>query len=134
MTHRLLPVRLAPGDDLRGALARLLAERGTDSAFVLSGIGSLSVARLRLAGRDEVLERREDLELLTLTGTLSGDGPHLHASVATAEGRVIGGHVADGCLVRTTAEILLAVLPAGKLARVPDARTGYAELVVRARS
>jgi predicted DNA-binding protein with PD1-like motif len=130
MTPRFLPLRLQPGDDLRLALADALSSRGADSAFVLSGIGSLAVAHLRPAGRDQVIELQEDLELLTLAGTLSADGPHLHATVATSEGRVVGGHVGPGCTVRTTAEVLVAVLPPGELGRAHDARTGYAELVV----
>ena len=42
-----------------------------------------------------------------------------------------GGHVAPGCIVRTTAEVLLALLPDWAFAREPDALTGYDELVVR---
>lgn len=48
--------------------------------------------------------------------------------------QVLGGHVAPGCLVRTTAEVLLALLPAWQFARESDAATGYDELVVRARA
>lgn len=124
------PLRLAPGDDLRAALAR----HAGAAAFVLSGIGSLREARLRFAGRDAPWHRVGDLEILTLSGTLGAGGPHLHASVADAEGRVFGGHVAPGCIVRTTAEILLAVLDDVRFTREPDAATGYAELVIRPRT
>ncbi len=55
----------------------------------------------------------------------------LHMSVATADGRVLGGHVAYGCTVRTTAEVLLLLLPEWSLSREPDALTGFSELVVR---
>jgi predicted DNA-binding protein with PD1-like motif len=41
--------------------------------------------------------------------------------------------VAQGCIVLTTAEVLLALLPDWRFTREPDARTGYDELVVRAR-
>ena len=57
---------------------------------------------------------------------------HLHAAVADADGRVTGGHVAAGCVVRTTAEVLVVLLPAWHFERAPDATTGYDELVVRA--
>jgi uncharacterized protein len=36
-----------------------------------------------------------------------------------------------GCVVRTTAEILLAVLPGWAFARVPDIETGFLELVTK---
>jgi hypothetical protein len=47
---------------------------------------------------------------------------------------VFGGHVAPGCRVRTTAEVLLALLPEWAFTREPDTATGYAELVVKARA
>ena len=55
-------------------------------------------------------------------------------ALSTATGEVLGGHVAPGCIVRTTAEVLLALLPAWEFGREPDATTGYDELVVRAAS
>ena len=129
-----LPLRLRPGDDLRGALDAALAEHGATAAFVVAGIGSLREARLRFAGRDVPHHAVGDLEILTLTGTLGADGSHLHASLSDAEGRVFGGHVAPGCIVRTTAEILLAVLDDVAFTRAPDPATGYAELVIRPRT
>jgi predicted DNA-binding protein with PD1-like motif len=112
-----------------------LTEHGGSAAFVLQGIGSLSVAQLRLAGADEATELRGDLEILTLAGSLSADGAHLHMSVSDAQGRVIGGHVAAGCVVRTTAEILLAFLPDHAFSRELDAGgSGFRELVVRPRA
>ena len=41
--------------------------------------------------------------------------------------------LACGCPVRTTAELLLALLPAWQFSREPDLCTGYAELQVRPR-
>lgn len=121
-----LPLRLPPGADLRLAL-----QLAAPAAFVLAGIGSLSALALRLAGAAGPTVLQGDFELLTLSGSLSPDGAHLHASVADAQGRVLGGHVAPGCIVRTTAEVLVAVLPDWQFRRQPDAATGYAELVVR---
>jgi predicted DNA-binding protein with PD1-like motif len=56
----------------------------------------------------------------------------MHMAISTATGQVLGGHVAPGCIVRTTAEGLLALLPDWQLTREPDAATGYDELVIRA--
>lgn len=129
-----LPLRLSPGDDLRAALDTALAATGAQAAFVVAGIGSLREARLRLAGRDEPEHLVGDLEILTLAGTLGPDGSHLHASLADAQGRVRGGHVAPGCIVRTTAEILLSLLDDVRFAREADAATGYGELAIRPRT
>jgi predicted DNA-binding protein with PD1-like motif len=126
-----LPVRIGPGDDLRAVLAALPARHGVQAAFVLQGIGSLSVARIRFAGLSGPAELRGDLEILTLAGSLSPDGPHLHITVADAQGRVTGGHLGAGCIVRTTAEVLVALLPGHAFSRALDPDTGYPELLIR---
>ena len=125
------PLRLSPGDDLRTAVEDVLRERGLHAAFVIQGIGSLSVAQLRFAGAEAPTELRGDLEILTLAGSISPDGAHLHMSVADARGQVFGGHVARGCNVRTTAELLLALLPEHRFSRELDPGTGFMELVIQ---
>lgn len=130
---RTLPLRLVPGDDLRTTLEDIARSRTPGAAFVLQGIGSLSVAQLRYAGADDPAELRGDLEILTLAGSLSPDGAHLHMSVSDRDGRVYGGHVAKGCIVRTTAEILVACLEEHRFSRETDPATGFSELVVKPR-
>ncbi|NIE65945.1 PPC domain-containing DNA-binding protein [Burkholderia sp. Ax-1719] len=125
-----LPLRLSPGDDLRDALGRLLAAQRVNAAYVVQGIGSLSAVELRYAGIDDPTSLRGDYEILTLAGSLAPDGVHLHMSVSDAQGRVFGGHVAHGCIVRTTAEVLVMLLPGFSFSREHDAQTGYPELVV----
>ncbi|MET0205491.1 MAG: DUF296 domain-containing protein [Casimicrobiaceae bacterium] len=106
---------------------------GADGAFVVSGIGSLRQAAIRFAGRTHAQIVEGPLEIVSLAGTLTSDGAHLHASVSDGEGRVVGGHLGRGCIVRTTAEVLIAPVAGFRLTREMDAATGYAELVVRPR-
>ena len=131
-----LPIRLAPADDLRAALEASVREQGCQAAFVIAGIGSLSDARIRFAGVDDVQTLAGDTEILSLSGTVGVDEggrshSHLHMSVSTATGAVFGGHVAPGCRVRTTAEVLLGLLPEWRFSREHDVATGFPELVVR---
>jgi predicted DNA-binding protein with PD1-like motif len=132
------PIRLTPGQDLRAALEAAVLDQNCRAAFVLSGIGSLSTAGVRLAGADQPTRLTGEMEILTLSGTVAVDdgkpSSHMHMAISTATGQVLGGHVAPGCIVRTTAEVLLALLPDWQFTREPDAQTGYDELVVRARS
>ena len=65
-----------------------------------------------------------------LPGTLRADGLHLQACVADARGNLRGGHVMPGRTVRTTAEIVLMLLPAWVFSRDFDAGTGFSKLVV----
>lgn len=124
-----LVLRLAPGEDLRLELARVLQQHHVQAACVLSAVGSLTQAVLRYAEEAEGTGIQGPLELVSLSGTLSLDGPHLHASVSDAQGKVLGGHVMPGCIVRTTAEIVLALLPQWRFQRAWDPATGYPELV-----
>jgi predicted DNA-binding protein with PD1-like motif len=127
---QIYPVRLPPQADLRATLEAVLREHRVGAAFVLQGIGSLSVVQLRLAGAADPIELRADLEILTLAGSLSQDGAHLHIAVADAQGRVTGGHLCPGSIVRTTAEVLVALLPDHRFSREDDAATGFKELAI----
>jgi uncharacterized protein len=127
----LRPLRLAPGSDLRRALDEYLKVSELHSAFVVSGIGSLVRANLRFAGEAGEALVSGPLELLSLAGTLTESGSHLHLSVSNSSGGVIGGHACFGCEIRTTAEILLAGLADWRMAREHDEATGYRELVIR---
>jgi len=123
--------RLAPGADLKAALERFRLEAGWAAAFVVAGIGSLDRAAVRYAGEPDADLIEGRYEILTLQGSLSADGAHLHIAVSDAQGRVTGGHVRPGCRIATTAEILIAILPGLRFAREDDAATGYPELVIR---
>ncbi len=127
----LVPIRLAPGAELKRALEAAATEHADGSAYVVAGIGSLQSASLRFAGEAQDVELPGPLEILSLSGTLSPSGCHLHMSVSDAAGRVWGGHVGSGNVVRTTAEILLASLKGWVLGREFDTATGYDELAVR---
>jgi predicted DNA-binding protein with PD1-like motif len=127
----MLPLRLTPGEDLCRALETAVTAQGCAAAFILSGIGSLAEARVRLAGTSETQTISGNLEIVSLAGTIAANGSHLHGTLATADGKVLGGHIAYGCIIRTTAEVLLALLPEWDFKREPNAMTGSAELVIR---
>ena len=125
---KVVPLRLQPGVDLRGALEAWMGEQEEQAGCLISGVGSLSVVQLRFAGAREATLIRGDLEILSLCGTLSSDGAHLHITVANSNGAVIGGHLCCGSLVRTTAELVIGLLPEWRFRRELDPATGYAEL------
>lgn len=128
-------LRLSPGDDLRAVLeaafAGLSKRHGIAAACIVSAVGSLSRAVLRYADKASGSDINEPVELLMLSGTLSADGAHLHGSVADANGAVRGGHIMPGCIVRTTAEVVIALLPGWEFRRELDAATGFNELSAR---
>jgi Predicted DNA-binding protein with PD1-like DNA-binding motif len=131
---RVEPLRLLPGEDLRQALEAWMGQQEEQAGCVISAVGSLSVAQLRLAGAAEATAFQGDLEILSLAGTLSPDRAHLHIALADNSGTVIGGHLCAGSLVRTTAELVVGVLPEWRFRRVLDPATGYAELRISPRA
>ena len=99
-------------------------------------LAQIADARIRFAGVDEAQTLVGDTEILSLSGTVGVDEhgrshSHLHMAVSTATGAVFGGHVVPGCRVRTTAEVLLGLLPSWSFTREHDAATGFPELRVR---
>lgn len=84
-----------------------------------------------MAGETEERVVEGPLEIISVAGSISPDGAHLHLSVADVRGELRGGHVCFGCEVRTTAELLIAALHGYRLARRFDAGTGFKELVVQ---
>jgi len=131
---RMWAFRLAPGADLKPELATFVGAGGLKAAFIAACVGSLARARLRLpslAGEPAaVLTLDEPMEIVSLAGTLSPEGPHLHIALARRDGACIGGHVLDGCVVHTTAELVLGELTDLAFRRAADAATGYRELAV----
>lgn len=126
---RFIPLRLSPGADLRRSLEDMARKQVPTGAFVVCGIGSLQDPRLRLAGESGDTAYDGPYEILTLAGTITPQGAHLHMSIASATGEVRGGHVGAGNIVRTTVELLLADSAEWALRREHDAATGFLELV-----
>ena len=88
---RTIALRLHPGADLKAELLALATRERVQAGWVLTCVGSLSRVRLRLAGGAEHGTWQGPFEIVALTGTLSGDGGHLH--LAAAAGVVVTGYV-----------------------------------------
>ncbi|ALW85091.1 hypothetical protein AUC43_08310 [Hymenobacter sedentarius] len=127
---RTYALRLHPGDDLRQQLTAFVQAHHIVAGTMLTCVGSLTVTTLRLANQEGPTEYRGHFEIVSLVGTLSTNGSHLHLAVSDSTGRTIGGHLLDGCRIYTTAEIVLGELPELDFRREPDPTFGYQELVV----
>ncbi|MBK8267371.1 MAG: DNA-binding protein [Planctomycetes bacterium] len=126
-THAL---RLTPGRDLRAELESFTRNHNIQAGCILTAVGSLTRANLRYGGNSEGAVTTGDLEIVSLVGTLSSDGPHLHLAVADESGKVTAGHMLEGCTIRTTAEIVIGELEGVAFSRAEDPRTGHRELKI----
>jgi uncharacterized protein len=131
-TLETLALRLPPDVDLRQTLKSIAHTENITAGIILSGIGSLKTVVLRFAGQNTHTTIDAKHEILTLAGTIGLDGVHLHMSIANSQGEVIGGHVVDGCIVYTTIELTIGILPDLKFQRELDDCTGFAELAISA--
>lgn len=122
--------RLTKGMDLKKEIESYVINNKI-SGVILCSVGCLTKIVIRLAGAEKILEREGMFEIVSVTGTLSEDGVHIHISVSDENGNTIGGHLKDGCIIDTTAEVVLEVFDNIKLKRKYDNSTGYNELVIK---
>lgn len=123
-------LRLKSGEDLKQGLQTFVQQHHLQAAFILTTVGSLSQATIRYAAQIESQQLIGAFEIVSLVGTLSLDGVHLHISIADTTGKTIGGHVSHGCIIRTTAEVVIGNSPFHHFSRTFDEQTGYLELDV----
>lgn len=126
-------LRMQPGEDVRSTLDQWTKAGNVEAAAIISAVGSLSTAHLRYANRADGIITTGDLEVVSLSGTLSKHGMHLHIAVADRDGRTLGGHLLVGCTVRTTLELIIAEVDDVRMVRRKDEATGYDELEPEAR-
>ena len=122
--------RLKPEQDLFDSIQAFVMEQHVQAGCILSGVGSLSHATLRLADREYTSEYRGPFEIVSITGTVSIHGSHLHISISDGDGKTIGGHFESGCKIYTTAEIVIAVFRDVVYKREFAEDSGYEELTV----
>lgn len=101
------------------------------AGYVITCVGSLQKAHLRLAGAVAYSTWNTKMEIVSLVGTLFRGGCHLHISLADGQGNMVGGHVVDGCIVYTTAEVIVGEANGLEFYREEDPKTGHRELCVR---
>ena len=77
---------------------------------------------------NDIFVLNQRMEILSLVGTISIHGKHLHISLGDATGKCIGGHLVGDATVFTTAEIVIAELGDVTFHRTFDHRTGFKEL------
>ena len=122
--------RLRRGSDLLKALQEDARTRRIAAGTVVSGVGCVTRARVRDASGVTVRELNEPLEIVSLMGTLSAARTHLHIALAREDLTVLGGHLMEGCIVNTTAEVVLLELDGVRFGAEWDGETGYDELAI----
>ncbi|KAF2364457.1 PPC domain [Trinorchestia longiramus] len=141
---RVYAVRLRPGTEVTEALKRMAVEELPLGGCVLSCVGSVTEIILRFAAQhteggnqvsrrpfwEQVKTLKGHYEVLSLVGTITKDGLHLHTCLGDAEGNTVGGHVMGNMVTFTTMELVIGVMEQYSFTREMDQETGFDELVV----
>jgi len=121
-------IRLKPGTDLRMEIERLVRQHQIRAGWIVTCVGSLSKYCLRFANQKTGSVGEGHFEIVSLVGTLSTSGCHLHISISDQVGATIGGHLLEGCLIFTTAELVIGSDQQFIFEREIDKETGWKEL------
>lgn len=124
-------IRLKPGEDLQQGMEKAVRANGITAGWIAAGVGSLTRYHIRFADRSAGNTGTGHFEIVSITGTVSIHGSHIHLSVADGNGAVIGGHLLEGCIVYTTAEIVLMATGKYIFTRENDGTTAWKELQIK---
>lgn len=123
--------RLKPGEDLKESIEKFVSEKKVKAGWVATCVGSLTDYNIRFANQPEGSRGSGHFEIVSLTGTVSVNGSHLHISLSDSTGKTTGGHLMPGCKVYTTAEIILQSTGKYEFTREKDGTTPWEELQVK---
>jgi predicted DNA-binding protein with PD1-like motif len=135
---KLYTFRLKPGQDLIPEIEKFVHANNIQAGFIVTCVAGLKYATLRMADalpdRQDIRKFDGPLEVVSLVGTVSVGGMHLHMAVANNEGIVFGGHLKPDSPVHLTAEIVIGEDTESVYAREIDEATQFTELVVKPRA
>ena len=124
-------VRLKPGNDLRKEIESFIQKKKIEAGWIMTGVGSITQANIRFANESNGTRFNGHFEIVSLTGTVSINGSHMHISISDSTGKTIGGHLLEENIIYTTGEIVIGESKGIQFIRKKDCATGWKELVVK---
>lgn len=125
--------RLKPGDDLRKGIQAYVAENKIQAGWISCGVGSLTQYHIRFANQQRGTQDSGYFEIVSLAGTVSINGSHIHISISDTTGYTIGGHLLYDNLIYTTSELIIQETDAFVFTREKDGTTSWEELQIKRR-
>ena len=129
--HKNHPFRLKPGADLKQQIEAYVKAHNIKAGWIATCAGSLTHYNIRFANQPAGSTSEGHFEIVSLTGTVSLNGSHIHISISDSTGKTIGGHLLDSNIVYTTAEIVLGEDDGFNFTREKDGTTPWEELQVK---
>jgi predicted DNA-binding protein with PD1-like motif len=123
--------RLKPGEDLLNGIDAFIKANDIEAGYIITCAGSLTDYNIRFANQPEGSAGTGHFEIVSLSGTLSKNGSHIHISISDSTGRTIGGHLLKENIVYTTAEMVIGEHKGLEFTRENDGTTPWEELQIR---
>ena len=124
--NRRYVIRLDKDDMLLESIEKVIEEKGIRNAVVVSGIGTLSDARIHMVTTtgypavETYPEWKDDpIELCSIAGIIADGKPHLHMVFSDSEG-TYSGHVEHGCRTLYLCEIVIEDLGIDLVRRIDE--------------
>jgi len=123
-------IRLKPGDDVREKIENYILQNNINAGWLVTCTGSLTDYNIRFANQEKGSSGKGHFEIVSLTGTTSKNGSHVHISKSDSIGKTIGGHLLKGCIVYTIAEIIIQSTTDLNFKREKDGSTPWDEFEI----
>jgi predicted DNA-binding protein with PD1-like motif len=78
--------RLKPGEDLRAGIEKIVKEKEIKAGWISTCVGSLEDYAIRFANQPDAATGNGHFEIVSLTGTVSANGSHIHISISDSTG------------------------------------------------
>ena len=123
--------RLTRGNDIKKEIIAYCQKENIQAGVIICAVGCISHIHIRLAEAKDYIDKEENYEIVSITGTVSKEDVHIHIAVSDNSGKTIGGHLKDGTIVDTTCEVVIYELTDCIFSREQDEQTGYEELSIK---
>ena len=101
--------KLETGRDLLISLQEM-AIKENKAGYILSVVGNLSTARIQCPGKKQSTLIKNTLEIISLNGTIDPNSCHLHISFSDGNCNVWAGHLKEGTIILSAADMLIGFL------------------------
>jgi predicted DNA-binding protein with PD1-like motif len=127
-------VALQRGELILESLREVARQADIHTGVVMSGIGSVTRARIHTVmtndypPRDEFIDLEGPLEVVQFGGVIADYQPHIHISLWDRHKQYHGGHLEEGCAILALSEISIHRLPELRMTRRPRDESGIMHL------
>ena len=87
-----------------------MAKKENKAGYILSIVGNLSQAKIQCPGKQQSSLIKDNLEIISLNGTIDPNRCHLHISFSDGNCNVWAGHLEEGTIILKAVDMLIGFL------------------------